>query len=475
MTSVQSTRGRPRRGRPKQPARAGRGAPTQARLLALRVLERVERTGAYADRLLHTQLGRSPLAAADRAFTTDLVNGTLRWRGRLDYLLAMLVDRDLEKLEPLVANALRLGAYQIVCTDRVPDRAAVDQTVRCVRAAGVEHATGFVNAVLRRLAAEQESLHFPSLETDPLGHLTHALSLPPWLAARWLERYGPEEALALAQASNRIPPISVRANRQRSSRDALLADLRTRFPHAKPCPYASDGVVIGRRGHPGLDPAFLSGRFTVQDEASQLVLDLLDPQPGEQVLDTCAAPGGKATGIAERTGQAGQVVALDTHSRRLDLVRRQIRRLGLAGIRCLERDATRSLEDLAPGAGFERVLVDAPCSGLGTLRRNPDARWRVQAGDPARLAEKQRTLLDRAAATLRTGGVLVYSTCTVLPEENEDLVRAFLEETPNFQRAPADSIPRALRPLIDAEGTLRVMPHLHDGDGFFAVRMVRVS
>jgi len=439
------------------------------------VLERVERTGAYADRLLHTQLGRSPLAAADRAFTTDLVNGTLRWRGRLDYLLAMLVDRDLEKLEPLVANALRLGAYQIVCTDRVPDRAAVDQTVRCVRAAGVEHATGFVNAVLRRLAAEQESLHFPSLETDPLGHLTHALSLPPWLAARWLERYGPEEALALAQASNRIPPISVRANRQRSSRDALLADLRTRFPHAKPCPYASDGVVIGRRGHPGLDPAFLSGRFTVQDEASQLVLDLLDPQPGEQVLDTCAAPGGKATGIAERTGQAGQVVALDTHSRRLDLVRRQIRRLGLAGIRCLERDATRSLEDLAPGAGFERVLVDAPCSGLGTLRRNPDARWRVQAGDPARLAEKQRTLLDRAAATLRTGGVLVYSTCTVLPEENEDLVRAFLEETPNFQRAPADSIPRALRPLIDAEGTLRVMPHLHDGDGFFAVRMVRVS
>lgn len=475
MTSVQSTRGRPRRGRPKQPSRAGRGAPTQARLLALRVLERVERTGAYADRLLHTQLGRSPLAAADRAFTTDLVNGTLRWRGRLDYLLAMLVDRDLEKLEPLVANALRLGAYQIVCTDRVPDRAAVDQTVRCVRAAGVEHATGFVNAVLRRLAAEQESLHFPSLETDPLGHLTHALSLPPWLAARWLERYGPEEALALAQASNRIPPISVRANRQRSSRDALLADLRTRFPHAKPCPYASDGVVIGRRGHPGLDPAFLSGRFTVQDEASQLVLDLLDPQPGEQVLDTCAAPGGKATGIAERTGQAGQVVALDTHSRRLDLVRRQIRRLGLAGIRCLERDATRSLEDLAPGAGFERVLVDAPCSGLGTLRRNPDARWRVQAGDPARLAEKQRTLLDRAAATLRTGGVLVYSTCTVLPEENEDLVRAFLEETPNFQRAPADSIPRALRPLIDAEGTLRVMPHLHDGDGFFAVRMVRVS
>lgn len=475
MASVQSTRGRPRRGRPKHPASAGRGAPTQARLLALRVLERVERTGAYADRLLHAQLGRSPLAAADRAFATDLVNGTLRWRGRLDYLLARLVDRDLEKLEPLLANALRLGAYQIVCTDRVPDRAAVDQTVRSVRAAGVEHATGFVNAVLRRLAAEQESLHFPPLETDPLGHLTHALSLPPWLAARWLERYGPEEAAALAQASNRIPPICVRANRQRSNRDALLAEVLLRFPDATPCQYASDGVVLGRRGHPGLDPAFLAGRFTVQDEASQLVLDLLDPQPGEQVLDTCAAPGGKATGIAERTGGEGQVVALDAHSRRLDLVRRQVRRLGLAGVRCLERDATRSLENLAPEPGFDRALVDAPCSGLGTLRRNPDARWRVKADDPAQLAEKQRLLLDRTAATLRTGGVLVYSTCTVLPEENEDLVRSFLDETPNFQRAPTDSFPRALRPLLDAEGTLRVMPHIHDGDGFFAVRMVRVS
>ena len=279
----------------------------------------------------------------------------------------------------------------------------------------------------------------------------------------------------MAQASNRIPPICVRANRQRSNRDALLAEVLLRFPDATPCQYASDGVVLGRRGHPGLDPAFLAGRFTVQDEASQLVLDLLDPQPGEQVLDTCAAPGGKATGIAERTGGEGQVVALDAHSRRLDLVRRQVRRLGLAGVRCLERDATRSLENLAPEPGFDRALVDAPCSGLGTLRRNPDARWRVKADDPAQLAEKQRLLLDRTAATLRTGGVLVYSTCTVLPEENEDLVRSFLDETPNFQRAPTDSFPRALRPLLDAEGTLRVMPHIHDGDGFFAVRMVRVS
>ena len=439
------------------------------------MLERVERTSAYADRLLHVQLGHSSLNAADRAFATDLVNGTLRWRGRLDFLLAQLLERDLEKLDPLVTNALRLGAYQIVCTDRVPDRAAVDQTVRLVRAAGAERATGLVNAVLRRLAAEQGDMPFPSLEADPLGHLPHALSLPAWLADRWLERYGPAEAAALADASNRVPPLCVRANRQRTSRDALLTDVRKRFPDAAPCHFASDGVVLGRRGHPGLDPAFLDGRFSVQDEASQLVVALLDPRRGERVLDTCAAPGGKATGIAERTGPAGQVVALDRNHRRLDQVRRQVRRLGLSAVRCIEQDATRALDGLTQTPGFDRVLVDAPCSGLGTLRRKPDTRWRVGPDDPASLAETQHALLRSAAATLRPGGVLVYSTCTVLPEENEDLVRSFLADAPNFQRAPVEDIAPELRPLLDADGALRVMPHLHDCDGFFAARLVRAS
>ncbi|HJO22096.1 MAG: 16S rRNA (cytosine(967)-C(5))-methyltransferase RsmB [Myxococcota bacterium] len=475
MGTIRSRRARPRRGRPRRPGGAGRAAPTQARLLALRVLERVERTSSYADRLLHAQLGHSRLNAADRAFATDLVNGTLRWRGRLDFLLAQLVERDLEKLEPMLTNALRIGAYQIVCNDRVPDRAAVDQTVRSVRAAGAEHATGFVNAVLRRLAAEHRDMRLPSLETDPLGHLTHALSLPAWLADRWLEQFGPVEAIALAEACNRVPPLCVRANRQRTTRDALLTELRTRFPGAMPCHFAGDGVVLGHRGHPGLDPAFLGGRFTVQDEASQLVVAFLDPQPGERVLDVCSAPGGKATGIAERMGPGGEVVALDRNSRRLDLVRRHVRRLGLSDVRCIERDATQALDNLTPTPGFDRVLVDAPCSGLGTLRRNPDARWRVRPDDPARLAEVQRTLLLSAAAALRPGGVLVYSTCTVLPEENENLVRSFLAEAPGFRRAPTEEVAPELHPLLDAEGTLRVMPHIHDGDGFFAVRMVRVS
>jgi 16S rRNA (cytosine967-C5)-methyltransferase len=441
----------------------------------LRVLERVQRAGAYADIALHHALGRSGLAAADRAFATELVYGTLRWRGRIDHLLRQVLDGDLEKLEPLVATALRLGGYQLICTDRVPAEAAVDESVRCVRAAGVERATGLVNAVLRRLAREHAELPVPSLATDPVGHLTHALSLPGWVAERFVDRFGPEEAAALARAMNETPPLTVRANPQRSDAATLLTELRPRFPEARACTRARGGLVLGRRGNPALDPAFLAGRFTVQDEASQLVVGLLDPQPGERVLDACAAPGGKATAIAERVGEGGRVVALDRNVRRLGLVRRSARRLGLGNVVCAHRDATRSLAGLGTPELFDRVLVDAPCSGLGTLRRNPDARWRCQPGDPARLADVQVAILRNAAARVRPGGALVYSTCTLLPEENEAVVEAFLKSAAEFAPVAAGRLPAEVRPLTDGEGFLRCLPHRHDTDGFFAARLERTE
>jgi 16S rRNA (cytosine967-C5)-methyltransferase len=470
-------RQRPHRGRPNAD-RGGlrhRGAPTRTRLLALRVLERVQRAGAYADLALHHALGRSGLSAPDRAFATELVYGTLRWRGRIDYLLSHMVDRDLEKLEPLVATALRLGAYQVVFSERVPTMAAVDESVRCVRAAGVDRATGLVNAVLRRLANEHEQIPLPSLADDPVAHLTHALSLPGWIAERWVQRYGPEEAAALALASNNPPPLTVRANCRRGSAAELLTELQPRFADVAACRIARDGLVLGRRGNPALEPAFLAGRFTVQDEASQLVVVLLDPQPGEQVLDVCAAPGGKATGIAERIGDRGRVLALDRNVRRLALVRRAARRLGLDNITCDVADATRPLANRAGADGFDRVLVDAPCSGLGTLRRNPDARWRTQPGDPARLTEIQTAILRNAAAQVRPGGTLVYSTCTLLPEENEAVIEAFLKSARDFTAAPSDRIPAEVRAVVDGEGFLRCFPHRHDTDGFFAARLARTE
>jgi 16S rRNA (cytosine967-C5)-methyltransferase len=469
---------RPRRGRPAPRERRGEGrppAPTRTRVLALRVLERVQRAGAYADLLLHASLARSALSAPDRAFATELVYGTLRWRGRIDFLLARCLDRELDRLEPLVATALRLGAYQILFADRVPASAAVDESVRCVRALGAERSTGLVNAVLRRLAREHADLALPALQDDPLGHLMHALSLPQWIAARWIEEFGPEHAAELAGACNEPPPLTVRANPLRGSRDALLEELAARYEDAHACRVAQHGIVLGRRGNPALDPAFVDGRFSVQDEASQLVVDLLDPQAGERVLDVCSAPGGKAGAIAERVGPEGSVLALDRNDRRLELVRRTARRLRLANLACRPVDATRALPDGVVNPGFDRVLVDAPCSGLGALRRNPDARWRVQPADPARLAETQRAILRNAVSALRPGGVLVYSTCTLLPEENEAVVEALLRERKELRLAPADAAPSALRAVSDDRGFLRTRPDLHDADGFFAARFERLA
>jgi 16S rRNA (cytosine967-C5)-methyltransferase len=462
-----------RRGRPiAADPRRGTAAPTRARLLAYRVLARVDQTDAYADLVLHGALGRTELASVDRGLVTELVYGTLRWRGNLDFLIAHFSDRPLEALEPPVRTLLRMGAYQLVFMDRVPNSAAVDQTVRCAHAAGVGRAAGFVNALLRRLAAKHAEVPVPSIEDDALGHLVHALSLPEWLAQRWIDRFGAEQAAALARASNAAPPVTLRASLHGQGRDALLAELRERVPGARACEHAPQGIRLGHGGDPGRDPAFIDGRFTVQDEASQLVIELLDPQPGESVLDLCAAPGAKATAIAERVGPRGRVLATDRNARRLRLVGRDARRLGLGNLGTVQADATAGLPSAAAAGSFDRVLVDAPCSGLGTLRRNPDARWRLSAEDPARFASTQAALLRTGALALRPGGVLVYSCCTFAPEETTAVVARFLAESADFRRAQGD-VPASLAGLLGPEGTLETFPHRHDMDGFHAARLER--
>ena len=451
--------------------------PTAPRLIAIRVVERVQRAGAYADLALHHALVQSRMPAADRGLATELVYGTLRWRGRLDYLISKALDRDLAKLEPLVTSALRVGAYQLFFSDRIPANAAVDEAVRCVRAMGLERATGLVNAVLRRLTREGANFEFPDLETEPLEHLVHACSLPIWLAKRWLDEYGPEEAAALANRMNEPAPVTLRVNRTKTTREELLPSLREDFPEAEFCHYSPDGILLGHKGDIRQNSHFVGGRVSPQDEASQLVIELLDPQPGERILDTCSAPGTKAAAIAERLGGEGHVLALDRHSRRLQLVGRGIRRLEIGGVATLERDATKSLADLVePDGPFDRILVDAPCSGLGSLRRNPDARWRLQPEDIIDLVQVQRQLLESAAEILRPGGSLVYSTCTVTPEENESVLRGFMATRANWRIASREEAPQSLRALLDEEGLLRLLPHrpqCHDMDGFFAVRLIR--
>jgi 16S rRNA (cytosine967-C5)-methyltransferase len=426
----------------------------------------VERDRAYADLALHAALRRSDLDRRDRALATELTYGSLRMRGRIDYMLQHVLDRDLEKVDLRVRNLLRLGCHQLLFCTGIRDAAAVSESVELAKSAGLGHAAGFVNAVLRQVSKKAESARFPDLEEDPVEYLMHWGSLPRWMAERWLQGFGGLEAAQLAEASLRSPPRTIRVS-ESADFDRVAKRLRGR-----PCRFAPRGLTQ-LRSDPVQDSGFRRGEFSVQDEASQLVPFLLGAESGDTVVDCCAAPGSKALQLAEQVGSTGEVIALDLHANRLGLIRRDARRLELSNLRVLQRDATQNF-DLRGAQRFRRMLIDAPCSGVGVLRRNPDARWRLAPEDVTRLAELQLALLRSAVRYLDDEGVVVYSVCSVDPAETVGVVKTFLESEPALRQDDAAPwLPEPARELVDEEGALRCFPHHHGCDGFFAVRLVR--
>ncbi len=459
-------------GRPPDPRWHG-----SARALAIEVLRRVDTEDAYADLTLGAALDRSRLDARDRAFATDLVYGTLRWRGRIDHLIDARALRGTAKIPPAARAALRLGAYQILFSRSVPARAAVDETVRAMQALNLPHFGGFANAILRRLARERDTLVYPDPRTDPVGHAAAFHAHPPWIVERLFDLLGEEEALRFLEADNALPPLTLRVNQARIGRDDFLAQLSAAGVSASPGRYASGAVVLDVRARVATLPGFEEGWFVVQDEASQLVGMLTGAAPGERVLDVCAAPGGKTSQLAEAVGPRGEVVALDIHGGRLSLVESLCARLGLSNVRTVTGDA-REISGLGLGA-FDRVLVDAPCSGLGVLRRNPDARWRVKPDAPARLAVLQREILAAAVTALRPGGALVYGVCTFTPEETGEVASGLLAVRGEVVLEGAgDQLGEGLRTVVSREPcgeVLRTWPHRHGTDAFFAARFRRTG
>jgi 16S rRNA (cytosine967-C5)-methyltransferase len=447
---------------------ASASVPSNPRQAACSVLLRIQKEGCYADQLMDRELSSGRLSGPDRGLFAELVLGVLRRQGTLDHVLSGLLAQPLARQEPQVLIFLRLGLYQLMYLDRIPESAAVNESVNLAKQL-LPRASGLVNGVLRNYLRHKDTVTFPDPVAAPAASIAARHSHPAWLVKLWFSQIGEAETELLAEASSLQPPLTLRTNTLATTREELLEKFAANGITAAPCRFSPFGLMVEGRHHiPGL-PGFREGLFVVQDEASQMAGILLDPQAGERVLDTCAAPGGKATHLAQLMGNRGELLAMDNAGSKLPLILEAAQRLGITNIRTRAADLLQS--GAFPADAFDRVLLDAPCSGLGVIRRNPEAKWRVTPEDVTRLAAVQKIMLKNAIRMLRPGGVLLYSTCSTTLEENEAVVRDFLSRHPHCVLENLNEIFPDYRELFTEEGMFRAWPHRHGMDGFFAARI----
>jgi len=445
--------------------------------LALRVLNGLTHRSPFSEDALNDLFQSHPdLDGREKAFVSHLVQGVLRWRLRLDWMISRSADFPMERITPSVLNILRLALFQIFFLDRVPESAAVNEAVKQAKRTQRRHVVSFVNGILRTLCREKGEIPFPDRKRDPLLFLSIFHSYPAWLVRKWVDEWGLEFTEALLEAGNRLPHLTVRTNSLKVDRETLIQKLQAEGVVAKPTAYSPQGVALDPfRGKPDRLTAFEQGLFQVQDQAAQLVSFLLAPQPGEAVLDVCAGFGGKTTHLAQLMKDQGSIVALGIRLRRLIGLSSTCKRLGIRCVVPVAADATRSLPSLFR-CRFHRIMVDAPCSGLGVISRNPDAKWRKDKKDMERMAQLQRSILEGAAPLLLPEGRMLYVTCTLSREENEGVVSDFLENRSDLvledlrERAPEWALD-----LIDDQGFFRTFPHIHGMDGFFAASFTKIK
>jgi 16S rRNA (cytosine967-C5)-methyltransferase len=438
--------------------------PSRARVCAHAVVRRVFEQGAYADQAFHSQA--SELDARDRALAMRLAYGAIQRRATLDHLIERLSGRPLERLDPAVARALRVGLYELLYLHGAPDRAVVDDSVELAKRDS-RGGHGLVNAVLRRAAREGREALLGYLHDDSPEHAAVKHSHPEWIARLWWAQLGPEDARALMAADNEPGEVALRVNTLRAEPQAVACSLDVAHHRHPQIPEAI--VLEGPLDVHGTQ-AWREGLLIAQSRAAMLVSRVLDPQPGERVLDLCAAPGGKTTHIAALMGNRGKVIAVERNAKRAAGLRDVATRLGADVVRIEVADAAQVRTE---GAVFDRVLVDPPCSGLGTLQARPDLRWRAQPEQLAEMARQQAHILDAAAAALRPGGVLVYSTCTLSSAENEQQIARFLEREKELTLDSVDGLARYAHPRMP--GALLTLPHRDRTAGFFIARLRRAA
>jgi 16S rRNA (cytosine967-C5)-methyltransferase len=466
--------------------------PPSARAIALSLLVESVKSEEGVDVLLDRALAQCSFDNRERGLTVELTYGVLRRLTTIDWRLEPVLDKPLPRLPIAVQMLLRLGAYQILFLDRIPQSAAVNESVNLAKAfAGTvgRDWSGFVNAVLRALLRHPPQ-PWPSLDPDAAQTFAVRYSVPVWLSRRWINRLGVASAEVVCEGVSVAPPLTLRVNQLITTRVALLDTFAQVSIVAKPTSVSPSGIVLDEGGSVPLLTGFHEGAFYVEDEAAQLVPPLLDPQPGDTVLDACAAPGGKSTHLAALMHNKGKIYAVDRKKTRLDVLRSNCRRLGVHVVVPIVGDIRQPLEwvpiieTVRPSSvrmasagepSLDRILVDAPCSGLGVLRRHPEAKWRTREQVLPRHQALQCQILEAVAPRLRPGGVLVYSTCSTEPEENEDVIERFCRAHADFKRESVVSwLPSAAQGFVTEQGALSTVGNRFSMDGFYAARLRKV-
>lgn len=439
------------------------------RHLACDILCRINISQVFASDLLDETLRENELSGTpDGRLLTHLVYGVLRLRGHLDWLVAALYRGDFETLPEEIKNILRLGIYQLKFSDRLPAFAVVDEAVKVTKLTHPAQ-SGLVNAILRNYLRRGSGIKFPSLDKNPASYLAAFHSHPLWLVQEWLKLFGVKETLALCSANNEQPPLTLRVNTLKISREELQQKLGAEGFDSTATAFSPDGLIIAHTDKPLQKTDFFSqGLFRLQDEGSQLISYLASPQKNENILDVCAGSGGKTTHLAALLQNTGKITAIDQSREKIGQMHQESARLGITNIETVHFDLNTQLPESLQNK-FDLVLVDAPCSGTGTLRRNPEIKWRTTSADINKLAARQKNILQNASLGVKKGGRLLYCTCSILSQENEDIVDTFLSSNEQFSLvAPQTAI---IKKFIDGKGYFHTLPHKHNIDGFFTACM----
>jgi 16S rRNA (cytosine967-C5)-methyltransferase len=442
------------------------------RRLALEILYEVESKGAYGNIALGSALKRSDVNAitpADRAFITELVYGTLRMQGTIDYILTKFIKQPLGKLPQRILLILRLGVYQLLYMSKVPPSAAVNESVKLAKKYGHQGTASLTNAVLRNIDRRRDEISFPDKEQQPAEYIAAAYSHPLWLVQEWLARFGFEKTCRLCDFNNQPAPYTLRVNTLKSSREEVLRIFAESGVQAEPCAYPEEAIIVTAGNTAKIFGFIEAGLVYPQQLSSMLAAHVLNPQPGSRVLDVCAAPGGKTTHMAALMQNKGEILAFDVHEHKLQLLQDNAARLGIDIIKTQVADS-RHL-DMVADLSADYILVDAPCSGLGVLRSRADSRWRKTADASAEIAEVAYGILCEAARKLKPGGKMLFSTCTISETENEENLRRFLAAHDDFASEDIAYLPK----LFAGQSFLQVLPQKHNIEGFFFAKLRRVK